>query len=331
MFLHPSQFERFTKNHVVITQEDHDLLVKSIENGFFGDDIEKAQKNLSSLIKIVTPIIRNGKVVMQTMYINPKKTKEEDLKLSYRNTPNVAKDYVPKITDTVKVESNVFKRGDLVKLTLQDGTESIGQFRDFVIAKDSAGKRKALIRAQIKDRKTGELKSKTIERNVEDIVLFNQPETTEEKTTVIKQFNPEDFNIGDSVRITLRQKDESNSAVTMKEVDAVLVRKVPKGFEVLLPNGDIVTRPSSTLRKTGEADFKITSQQEIILNKAIKAIKNTIKDKINIIDILEKRKPTGWQHTVERVKAEIENDKNLQFNYYQVYKGNIPFEGIIKT
>lgn len=330
MFLHPSQFIKFSENHVIITEEDYNILTKSVEAGILGD-IEKGYKDLSHLLKVTTPIIRNGKVVMQTFYINPNKTKEEDLKKTYRNTSKPAEKYIPKITDTVRVESNVFKRGDLVELTLQDGTKTIGQFRDFVITDDKTGKRKALIRAEIKDRKTGELKSKTIERNVEDIVLMNKPEVTEEKITVLKQFNPDDFQVGDSVKITLRKKDENNPKVTMQEVDAVIVRKIPKGFEILLPNGDIVHRPSSTLRKTGEAEYKITADQEVILNKAIKAIKNSIHDKVNLIDILIKRQVTGWQHTVERLQGEIENDKNLQFNYYQVYKGNIPFEGILKA
>lgn len=329
MLLHPSQFDTFTKGCEIITSEDYDLICKSIEEGLFGD-IEKAKKDLSHLVKVTTPIIRNGKVVMQTMYINPKKTNEEDLKKTYRNTPNPAE---PRTEDSerVVVESNVFKRGDLVKLKLQDGTETVGQFRDFVIKNEETGQRKALIRAQIKDRKTGELKSKTIERNAEDIVLVNEPKKTTEEETVIRRFNPEDLKIGDSVKITLRQKEEGNPAVTMKEVDAVLVRKVPKGFEAYLPNGEVVIRPVSTLRKTGEGTGSLTEEQEVILNKAIKAIKMAIKDKVNIIDIVEKRKPSGYQNTVERLQGEIENDKSMQYNYYQIYKGNLKFEDIIQT
>jgi len=325
MFIHPSSLAVLAESHTIITEEDFLCLRKSIDDGHFGD-IEKARRDLSHLVRIQTPILRNGKIVLQTMYIDPRKTdKSKFAPKNYGGVDDKKITYKPEATKNIIVESNLLKRGDLVKIKLQDGTETVGQFRSYAIVGEGDNK-KAIIRTQIKNRQ-GELVTKTVERNAKDIVLLNSnPESKEEIT---KLFDPSSFKVGDSVSITTRTKNPDSIGVKMIEQEGVLTKTTSYGFSVLLPDGSTVERPISTLRKVKDSENTLTKDQEILLNKAVKRIKSSIQDKVNLIDLLERKKPTNWEVTKDKYQAELESDKNLQSNYYQVFKGNLNFDQVI--
>lgn len=324
MFLNPSVIVRIAKYHQILFQEDYDIIKSSIDEEFF-EDLEKATRQFNKLIPVKTLVTRNGKVFTETVYINPDKKKKEDLEKKYRKGSSTEIKEENQLKEAkLQIDVDILKRGDLVKVKMQDGSEVVGQFRDFI----KEGKKVKLnIRVTYKN-KQGESVTRNIERWPDDIKLVeNNGASSEIKT---KRLKTNDFKIGDTVSVTIRLKKPNEKGVRMEEREGVLTRKNQNGFVVLLDNGDYVTRNLSTIRKVEDTSNQLSEQEKVVLYKAIKTIKNSIQDKVNMISIFEKKKGKDWQSDVEKIKKAIEEDKNIQANYFEVFKGNLPFDSIVK-
>jgi hypothetical protein len=442
IFLQPSEFKQLSLDNLVISNEDYETLIVCSKYGKISE-LEKAERNLAHLQKVVTPIVRGGKVVMETYWINPNKTDVSKFQQKYRkgSFEDVnSKEHI----NPDKLLSSKYKKGDIVLLKLQDGTEVEGTFSKL---DESNGKVKANIRTQIRDRKTGELKPKNVLRDLNEIKHKNSVNISvdpyslvetfkegkedgwymsggcyefaeafgkllEEKglkptyhsfgsegepdvhvavgvngkfydasgeyktlgdlqdngdfytdtkcdwTTINKQELPgygkrdkeieeikKDFekqkpveetiskklggvlSVGDHVDLTIRKKDE-NGVVKGVPSKGVLIRKTNVGFIVMTPSGELLERTPDNVLRTKEKQHNLSESEIILLNKALKSVKVSTKEKLDIIDILERKKPTNYLQTIDKLKSEIEDNKNLQKQYYDAHIGNIKFNEI---
>lgn len=314
IFLHPTDFDNLVKDGIqIITEEDYLSLKKAIQEGLFGD-IEKAKRDGGFLVPVKRPIVRNGKIIMETYYINPNKTKVEDKpKIVDRVNHELHKHLLERESKPIE-GYGIYEKGDLVKLKMQDGSDAIGQFRSF---KKYGDKDLAVIRVSYTNR-NGKQVTDTITREVNRISPVNPREGAEIKK-VERVKDPNVYRIGDTV--DFGTKDGKRQGVVVKK----------NGDELILSdnNGNMFSRYPLAVVKIAESESSLTEEQVLLLNKAIRGINRAVQDKIDMQHIYTKRQSKGWEDNVQRLNDDIENDRNLQYNYLQVFKGKIPFEDVL--
>lgn len=311
-----------TQINLTIQQEE---LVSRIEKSFFVIDeasydfftnypeLIKGKKDLTKLVSIKKPVVRDGKIFIETVWVDPNKNQDIGPKYSkeYKNKREFKE---KKNVGTTRIEDETFQRGDKVKFKIGE-EEVVGEFRHIAV-NEIKNIPFAMIRYE----------GKTYGRKPKDISL------AEEKQAVPKLRTDKDFKIGDKVQLELLVKDGGVSK--RQNFEATISRftkTTPAGqlVQVRLENGKIYERFTHNLFKLDESSpSNLTPDQEVIVNKALNKLGSENRINNELIEVYQKSQAKDKEDRILKCHKEIDDNNVKIKDYLEVLEGKRTFDSV---